>query len=62
MALIGFGPYCGLWHGDAPTKCTDVILTSGGMMCALGLAVLALQPVYSHLLGSAVFRDLFLAR
>jgi hypothetical protein len=36
MASSGFGPYHGLWHDDAPTKCIGVIPTPWMMTRALG--------------------------
>jgi hypothetical protein len=62
MASSGFGPYHGLWRKDTPTKRIDITTpTSGAMMHALGLGVLAPQPKIYHTYSTAIFCDFFFA-
>jgi hypothetical protein len=55
MVPNSFGPYHGLWHKDAQTKCIDVTPTSGAMTHTLGLGILAPQPKIYHAYGTAIF-------
>ena len=51
MAWSGFGPYHGMWHEYAQTKCIGAILTPWAMTSALGLGVITPQPELYHFIS-----------
>jgi hypothetical protein len=51
MASSDFGPYHGMWHEYAQTKCIGAILTSWAMTIALGLGIIMPQPELYHAYG-----------
>ena len=59
MVWSGFGPYHGIWHEYAQTKCIGAILTPWAMMIALGLGVITPQPELYHAYGQAILRKLY---
>ncbi len=59
MAWSGFGPYHGMWHEYAQTKCIGTILTPWMMTIALGLGVITPQPKLYHAYGRVCLRNFF---
>jgi len=59
MAWSGFGPYHGIWHEYAQTKCIGAILTPWAMTIALGLGVITPQPKLYHAYGRACLRNFY---
>ena len=55
MASSVFGPYHGVLHEYAHTKCIGLILTQWVMMIALGLGVITPQPKLYHTHGIVFF-------
>ena len=60
MAWSGFGPYHGMWHEYAQTKCIGAILTPWAMMFALDSGVITPQPELYHTYGYANLRNIYL--
>ena len=59
MASSHFDPYHGLWPGGTPSKHIDVTTTSVEMICALGLGIIASQPVKYYHYSTELFCDFF---
>ena len=58
MAWSGFGPYHGMWHEYAQTKCVGAILTPWAMTIALDLGVIMPQLELYHTYAFILCRNI----
>ena len=59
MAWSGFGPYHGMWHENAQTKCIGIIPTPWVMTIALGMGVITPEPELYHAYGRAILCNFY---
>jgi hypothetical protein len=58
---IGFFEYVSLWRGDDPAACTIAFQTTRGMICPVGLDIIAPEPIEtSYILLYIILKVFFL--
>ena len=56
----GFFEYVSLWRGDDPAACTIAFHTTGGMICPVGLDIIAPEPIeISYILHYIILKVFF---